>query len=226
MLILGLDTIANARSTMSSNRGASSKATVFVVDDDPLFLRAMKRRLESAAYSVETFESTQALLQREEYLGCGCVIADLRMPGESGLDLQEKLNQSDYTLPIIFMTGAGDIESSVSAMKHGAVDFLTKPVEKEVLFSVIDEAIKKDCCGRALFDRQVNAREKLETLTRREQEVMHHVVAGMPNKLIAYDLGISEKTVKAHRGRVMSKAGAKSVVDLVATSRLAGGLTQ
>ena len=226
MLILGLDAIANARSTMSSNRGASSKATVFVVDDDPLFLRAMKRLLESAAYSVETFESAQALLQREKYLGCGCVIADLRMPGESGLDLQEQLNQSDYTLPIVFMTGAGDIESSVSAMKHGAVDFLTKPVEKEVLFSVIDEAIKKDCCGRALFTRQVNAREKLGTLTRREQQVMHHVVAGMPNKLIAYDLGISEKTVKAHRGRVMSKAGAKSVVDLVTTSRLAGGLTQ
>jgi two-component system, LuxR family, response regulator FixJ len=186
----------------------------------------MKRLLESAAYSVETFESAQALLLREKYLGCGCVIADLRMPGESGLYLQKQLNQFDYTLPIIFMTGAGDIESSVSAMKHGAVDFLTKPVENEVLFSVIDEAIKKDCCGRALFDRQVNAREKIETLTRREQEVMHHVVAGMPNKLIAYDLGISEKTVKAHRGQVMAKAGAKSVVDLVATSRLAGGLTQ
>ena len=210
---------------MRSDMGASSKATVFVVDDDPLFLRAMKRLLESAAYSVETFESAQALLQREKYLGCGCVIADLRMPGESGLDLQEQLNQLDYTLPIIFMTGAGDIESSVSAMKHGAVDFLTKPVEKEVLFSVIDEAIQRDCCGRALFDRQVNAREKIQALTRREQEVMHHVVAGMPNKLIAYDLGISEKTVKAHRGRVMSKAGAKSIIDLVAITELAGGLT-
>jgi FixJ family two-component response regulator len=186
----------------------------------------MRRLLESAGYSVETFESAQALLQREKYLGCGCMIVDLRMPDESGLDLQKQLNQSDYTLPIIFMTGAGDIESSVAAMKHGAVDFLTKPVEKEVLFSVIDEAIKKDCCGRALFDRQVEAREKIGMLTRREQEVMQHVVAGMPNKQIAYDLGISEKTVKAHRGQVMRKAGARSIVDLVAIEKLANGLTQ
>ena len=208
-----------------SGMGTSSTATVLVVDDDPLFLRAMKRLLESAAYSVETFESARALLQREKYLGWGCVIADLRMPGESGLDLQEQLNQLDYTLPIIFMTGAGDIESSVSAMKHGAVDFLTKPVENEVLFSAIAEAIEKDCCRRALFDRQVEAKEKIGMLTRREQEVMHHVVAGLPNKLIAYDLGISEKTVKAHRGQVMRKAGARSIIDLVAIEELASGLT-
>jgi FixJ family two-component response regulator len=185
----------------------------------------MKRLLESAAYSVETFESAQELLQRERYLGCGCLIIDLRMPGESGLDLQEELNRNEYTLPIIFMTGAGDIESSVSAMKHGAVDFLTKPIEKDVLLAVIAEAIEKDRAGRALFDRQVRAREKISRLTRREKEVMNQVVAGMPNKLIAYELGISEKTVKAHRGRVMSKAGAKSIIDLVAIKELASSVT-
>ena len=211
---------------MPSDRGVSSKATIFVVDDDPTFLRAMKRQLESAAYLVETFESAREMLQRERYVGPGCVIADLRMPDESGLVLQEELNQFDYALPIIFMTGAGDIESGVAAMKRGAVDFLSKPVEKRTLFSVIAEAIEKDRIGRALFNRQASAKEKIATLTHREKEVMDHVVAGLPNKLIAYELGISEKTVKAHRGRVMAKAGAKSAIGLVAISRLAGGLRQ
>jgi FixJ family two-component response regulator len=202
----------------------SSKATIFVVDDDPSFLRAMKRLLNSAGYLVETFESAQELLQRENHLGYGCLIADLRMPGDSGLDLQAKLNQHDYTLPIIFMTGAGDTESGVNAMKSGAVDFLSKPVENEVLFAVIEDAIEKDRHGRALFHRQMRAREKIATLTEREKEIMNYVVTGMPNKEIAYQLRISEKTVKAHRGQVMKKSGAKSIVDLVTITQLADGI--
>jgi FixJ family two-component response regulator len=202
----------------------STRATVFVVDDDPSFLRAMKRLLHSAGYLVETFESAQELLQRKNHLGYGCLIADLRMPGDSGLDLQAKLNQQDYTLPIIFMTGAGDTESGVSAMKHGAVDFLPKPVEKEVLLSVIEEAIEKDRQARAQFDRQVGAKQKVATLTEREKEIMSYVVTGMPNKEIAYQLRISEKTVKAHRGQAMKKSGAKSIVDLATISQLAGAI--
>ncbi len=202
----------------------SARATVFVVDDDPSFLRAMERLLDSAGYLVETFESAQDLLQRENHLGYGCLIADLRMPGDSGLDLQAKLNQHEYTLPIIFMTGAGDTESGVNAMKSGAVDFLAKPVENEVLFAVIEDAIEKDRHARALFHRQMRAREKIATLTEREKEIMNYVVTGMPNKVIAYQLQISEKTVKAHRGQVMRKSRAKSVVDLATISELADGI--
>ena len=202
-----------------------TEPTVFVVDDDVTFLAAMERLLSSAGYSVETFESAQELLRRGERLGCGCLIVDLRMPGDSGLDLQAELNKHDYSLPIIFMTGAGDTESGVSAMKGGAVDFLAKPVDDEVLFAVIDEAIEKDCRDRALFEQQVNAKEKVSTLTRRERQVMRHVVRGEPNKIIAYELGISEKTVKAHRGKVMHKLAARSVVDLVAISTLASDAT-
>jgi FixJ family two-component response regulator len=202
----------------------STGATIFVVDDDPIFLRAMKRLLGPAGYLVETFESAEELLQRENHLGDGCLLVDLRMPGDSGLDLQAKLNQHDYTLPIIFMTGAGDTESGVNAMKNGAVDFLPKPVENEVLFSVIEDAIEKDRHARALFHRQVRAREKIATFTKREKEIMKYVVTGLPNKEIAYQLQISEKTVKAHRGQVMKKSGAKSIVDLVTISELADSI--
>ena len=199
----------------------SAAATVFVVDDDPSFLAAMARLLSSAGHSVETFTSAQELLRHKEPLGHGCLLVDLRMPGDSGLDLQDKLNQHEYSPPIIFMTGAGDTESGVNAMKGGAVDFLSKPVENDVLFEVIADAIEKDRRDRARHDRQVRARKIIATLTKREKEVMRHVVTGTPNKLIAYRLGISEKTVKAHRGRVMHKAGAKSIVDLVTISALA-----
>jgi FixJ family two-component response regulator len=184
----------------------------------------MKRLVVSAGYVVETFESAQELLQRENPLGHGCLIADLRMPGDSGLDLQAKLNQLEYTLPIIFMTGAGDIESGVNAMRNGAVDFLLKPVENEVLFAAIEDAIEKDRHSRALFHRQVRAREKIAMLTQREKETMNYVVTGLPNKLTACELRISEKTVKVHRGQVMKKLGAKSIVDMVTISKLADGI--
>ena len=198
----------------------STAATVFVVDDDATFRTAMKRLLSSAGHSVETFASAQELLQQKDHLGCDCLVVDLHMPGASGLDLQSKLNQSEYSPPIIFITGAGDTESGVSAMKGGAVDFLSKPVDDDVLFEAIEDAIEKDRRGRAQYERQERARKLIATLTAREKEVMCHVVAGTPNKLIAYKLGISEKTVKAHRGRVMHKVGAKSIVDLVTLSAL------
>ena len=208
---------------MPNSLGDSIRPTIFVVDDDPIFLRAMKRLLGEAGHLVETFMSATELLQREDHLGYGCVLADLRMPGDSGLDLQEKLNQHAYTLPIIFMTGAGDTESGITAMKHGAVDFLLKPIENEILFASISDAIVKDRVARKLFDRRVSAREKIETLTGREKEIMNHVVTGARNKEIAYALQISEKTVKAHRGKVMQKSGARTIIDLAALAELACG---
>lgn len=211
---------------MDSSGVQSDCITVFVVDDDPVFLRAIKRQLEAGNYTVETFESARELLQRETLSERGCLIADLRMPGQSGLDLQDELNQLEYALPIIFLTGAGDIESSVTAMKHGAVDFLPKPVEKEVLFSAIEEALEKDRRGREQFTRRNHAKDKIARLTQREKEVMDYVITGMPNKLIAFSLGISEKTVKAHRGRVMHKVGARSIIDLAALSELAFGVSE
>ncbi len=201
----------------------SEKATIFVVDDDSSHLKAMSRLLGSEGYLVETFDSAQELLQREDLFGYGCLIIDLRMPGDSGLELQAKLNQHDYTLPIIFMTGAGDTVSGVTAMKHGAVDFLEKPVENETLLSVIAGAIERDRHARTLFQQQVTAREKIATLTTREKEVMNYVVTGMRNKIIAYELQISEKTVKAHRGHIMHKLRADSIVDLVSIGHLTNG---
>ena len=205
---------------MSNVNGDSITATVFLVDDDPIFLRAMKRLVGRTGYIVETFESAEAFLQRQNHPGNGCLLVDLRMPGDSGLDLQTKLNQREYTLPIIFMTGAGDTESGVTAMKHGAVDFLLKPVENETLFAAIADAIEKDRNARRLFERQVSARSTIEMLTEREKEIMNYVVTGARNKEIAYQLQISEKTVKAHRGKVMHKSGAKTIIDLAALSEL------
>lgn len=201
----------------------SSRATVFLVDDEPIFLRAMKRLIGRAGYLVEIFECAEDFLQRENYSGNGCLLVDLRMPGDSGLDLQTKLNQREYTLPIIFMTGAGDTESGVTAMKHGAVDFLLKPVENETLFAAIADAIEKDRNARKLFERQVSARSTIEMLTEREKEIMNYVVTGARNKEIAYQLHISEKTVKAHRGKVMHKSGAKTIIDLALLSELSCG---
>ena len=202
----------------------ASFGTVFVVDDDLIFLRAMKRLLGRRGYLVETFDSAKDFLQREVHCDYGCLLVDLRMPDESGLNLQEQLNQQDYTMPIIFMTGAGDTESGVTAMKNGAVDFLLKPVENDVLFDAIADAIEKDRDARMLFDRRVSARKAVESLTGREKEILEHVVTGTRNKEIAYQLQISEKTVKAHRGKVMHKSGAKTIIDLAAIAELAYGV--
>ena len=201
-----------------------SRRTIFVVDDDPILLRAMKRLLGRAGYLVETFESAKDFLQREIYCGYGCLLVDLHMPEFSGLDLQEKLSRHDYTMPIIFLTGAGDTESGVTAMKSGAMDFLLKPIENDVLLDAIADAIEKDRDARMLFDRRVSARKTIESLTGREKEILEHVVTGSRNKEIAYQLQISEKTVKAHRGKVMHKSGAKTIIDLAAISTLACGV--
>jgi FixJ family two-component response regulator len=143
------------------------------------------------------------------------------MPGASGLDLQSRLNQYDFTHPIIFLTGDGDTESGVRAMKNGAVDFLSKPVDNTVLFASIENAIEKSRRERSRYVARQGAIKKLATLTDRESEVVESVVRGLRNKEIAFELSISEKTVKAHRGRAMHKIGAGSIIDLVRIWNLA-----
>jgi two-component system sensor kinase FixL len=195
-------------------------ARVFIVDDDPSVLKAMDRLIGSAGYAVETFASAQEFLQREDYDGNACLVADLHMPGESGLDLQTALNTRDYTLPIIFLTGAGSASAGVSAMKQGAVDFLSKPVDEKLLLSTLARAVATDRQARVRYRQQVAAKEKFSSFTPRELEIMSLVVKGMLNKQIAHTLGISEKTVKTHRGNVMRKAEVRSVADLVRFSEL------
>lgn len=195
-------------------------ATVFVVDDDPSVRKAMGRLIKSAGYAVETFESAQAFLRREQYDGNGCLVVDLHMPGETGLDLQTTLSTRTYTMPIIFITGAGSTSTGVRAMKQGAVDFLSKPVDDDEFLRVVARAVETDHEARTRHAHQVAAKEKVARLTAREGEIMGLVVKGMLNKQIAHTLGISEKTVKAHRGRVMEKVEAGSVTDLVRISEI------
>ena len=199
----------------------SDVATVFIVDDDPSFRKAMGRLIGSAGYAIETFASAQAFLQREQFDGAGCLVVDLHMPGETGLELQTTLNTRNYTLPIIFITGAGNTSSGVRAMKQGAVDFLSKPVDDEVLLRAVARAVETDKEARSRYAQHVAAKEKIARLTAREVEIMALVVKGMRNKQIADTLGISEKTVKAHRGHVMEKVEAGSVANLVRISEIA-----
>jgi FixJ family two-component response regulator len=193
---------------------------VFIVDDDPSVIKSMERLIRSAGYVVETFASARAFLEREIYDGISCLLADLHMPEDTGLDLQTALNDRDYSLPIIFITGAGDTASSVRAMKQGAVDFLPKPVDEEVLLSTIALAVETDRQVRTLYTQQVAAKEIYVNLTPREREIMLLVVEGKLNKQIAHTLNISEKTVKAHRGNLMRKVAVRSVPELVRFSEL------
>jgi FixJ family two-component response regulator len=194
------------------------KATVFIVDDDPSFLKALRRLIESAGYLVEVFTSADAFLQRENYAGYGCLLTDLHMPEKTGSELQIELSNREYTMPIIFITGAGDTSSGVKAIKHGAVDFLEKPIDSEKLLGIISRAIKIDLQARNHYSQQKTAKEKIATLTPREAEVMELVVKGRLNKQIAHTLGISEATVKVHRSRVMQKLEVPSLAELIHVS--------
>jgi FixJ family two-component response regulator len=174
----------------------------------------------SAGYAVEAFGSAQAFLQREPYDGIGCMIVDLHMPGETGLDLQATLNTRDHTMPIVFITGAGSTAAGVLAMKQGAMDFLSKPVDDQELLGIIVRAVEIDEQARIQVARHARAAGKLARLTAREAEVMSLVVKGLLNKQIANALGISEKTVKVHRGHVMQKVEVRSVAELVRLSEI------
>jgi FixJ family two-component response regulator len=188
---------------------------VRVVDDDAGVLKSLDRLLRSAGFAVRTFPSSQDFLRQHDGTAPGCVVLDLSMPGLDGLQLQQALARAGDTCPVIFITGFGDVPTSVRAMKAGAVDFLTKPFDRAQLLAAVRIAIDRDRSARAARAERSSIGVRVAALTPREREVMVHVVAGHLNKQIAADLGIAEKTVKVHRARVMNKMGAGSVAELV-----------
>jgi FixJ family two-component response regulator len=200
----------------------SSSPTVFIIDDDASVRKSLSRLLRSAGFEVETFATAELFLEREHYDGIGCLVLDVRMPGISGIDLQDELGKADYSMPFVFITGHGDIPMGVHAMKKGAVDFLAKPFEDEELLQAVREAIEKDMWGRAEYAEVHEVRGRIALLTARELDVLRYVITGKLNKQIAYKLGIAEKTVKVHRGRIMEKLGVDSVADLVRLAEKAG----
>lgn len=191
------------------------QAIVFVVDDDASVRRSLERLLSSAGYQVQAFASAADFLTRERYAGLGCIVLDVRMPGQDGMELQVHLRRAGQDLPIVFLTGHGEIAQAVQAMRGGAVDFLTKPVHDAVLLDAVQGAIAHH---RSILDarhRVADIHTRVASLTAREHEVMRCVLSGARNKQIAARLGIAEKTIKLHRGRMMEKMGARSVADLV-----------
>jgi len=196
--------------------------TIFVIDDDPYVRKSLSRLLRSMGYAVETFSSAEEFLGREHFDGIGCIILDVQMPGLSGMDLQAELGKAEYSTPIVFLTGRGDIPMSVEAMKKGAVHFLTKPLDDNDLLWAVNEAVEKDRKAKAVQAEVQDIRGRIGLLTPREYEILRYVVSGMLNKQIAYILNIAEKTVKIHRGRVMEKMGADSVAELVRLAQKTG----
>jgi FixJ family two-component response regulator len=196
--------------------------TIFVIDDDASVRKSLSRLLRSAGYTTETFASAEEFLGRDPYNGIGCLLLDVQMPELSGMGLQKELNKADYHMPIIFITGHGDIPMSVEAMKDGALDFLTKPFHDKELLQVIEKAIEKDTYAKSEYDEILDIRRRIERLTLRENEILGYIITGMLNKQIAFELGIAEKTVKVHRGRIMEKLCVASVAELVRLAEKAG----
>jgi len=188
---------------------------VFVVDDDPLVRDSVADLLGSAGFTVRCFASATDFLESQRPDAAACLILDVQLPDRSGLDLQTELVKSGMEIPIVFLTGHGDIPMSVRAMKAGAVEFLTKPFRRQPLFGAVREALLRDGEARKQKSETADLRRRLATLTPRERQVMALVVAGLLNKQIAGELGTTDLTVKAHRGRVMRKMGAGSLADLV-----------
>jgi FixJ family two-component response regulator len=192
-----------------------SDAVVAIVDDDLSAREGLSSLIRSAGFRVETFASAPEFLACPAAATAGCLVLDLQLPGLSGLDLQKRMAEAGMEIPIVFLTGHGNIPASVQAMKAGAVEFLTKPFDEQELLRAIQEAVDRDRRTRQQRAEMRELRDRYESLTAREQEVMRHVVSGLLNKQIAAELNITEFTVKIHRGHVMRKMRSDSVADLV-----------
>ena len=201
---------------------SDTRATVYIVDDDASVRKSLTRLVSTEGHDVVTFASPDEFLALDGPQHPACLVLDIRMPNLSGLDLQERLAERTEAVPIIFLTGHGDVPSSVRAFKGGATDFLQKPVDADQLLSAIRDAIAKDAEAEEQHAAAAEAQALADTLTPRELEVFRHVITGKLNKQIAADLAISEKTVKVHRGRVTEKLGVASVAELVRLAERAG----
>jgi FixJ family two-component response regulator len=196
--------------------------TVYIVDDDPDVCRAVGRLVRGAGYEVREFNSAREFLVAHEPEPPGCLLLDLSMPDVDGLQLQQSLVASGCHRPIVFLTANGDIHNTVRAMKAGAVNFLTKPVDRDELVAALAEALERDAAGRAAWEMRNTIIGRIATLTPRERQVFEKVVAGRLNKQIAAELGTVEKTIKVHRARVMQKLHATSLIQLIEIAKLAG----
>jgi FixJ family two-component response regulator len=194
---------------------SEDKAIVFVIDDDPSMRRSLESLLRSVGHEVRLYASALEFRQASRPDVPSCLVLDVRLPGMSGLAFQQELAAAGIAVPIIFITGHGDVPMSVRAMKAGAAEFLTKPFDDQVLLDAIHAALERDRARRRDEAGSASLRSRYEMLTERERQVMGHVVAGRPNKRIAAELGLSVVTVKVHRGHVMQKMEARSVADLV-----------
>jgi FixJ family two-component response regulator len=207
---------------MTMTEAPETQSIVFVVDDDPSMRRALTNLFRSVGLRVEVFGSAPELLQSKLPDIPSCVVLDIRLPGVSGLDFQNELSRADVHIPIIFMTGHGDIPMTVRAMKAGAVDFLTKPFRDQDMLDAAAVAIERDRKRRIDEKAVAGVRMLFDTLTRRERELMAMVSSGLMNKQIAAEIGLAEITVKIHRGHVMKKMHARSLADLVRMAELLG----
>lgn len=198
-------------------------STVFVVDDDASFLRSIARWLRGHGYTVECYTSAADFLERRPVNRPGCVVTDLQMPGMNGISMQKALKQSDHPLPVVFLTGQGDIQTSVQAMRDGAEDFLVKTIAKDALLSAISRALARDLCERSARLRLRSLLIRFDQLTSREKEVLAHVLCGQLNKQTAASLNVDERTVKRHRTNMMRKLEIKSAVELARLCAELGG---
>jgi two-component system, LuxR family, response regulator FixJ len=195
----------------------SADVSVFVVDDDRAVRESLALLMHSAGLAVETFSSAQAFLDSYRPECRGCLITDIRMPGMSGLELQERLSADRYHIPVIVLTGFGDVPTAVRALKGGAIDFVEKPINPQALLDLVQHALARDRALREQAAREAEVKTRLARLTPREREVMALVVEGKASKVIAMDLAISERTVELHRGRIMKKMRARSLAELMRT---------
>ena len=201
----------------------SGERVVHLVDDDAAIRRSVGFMLKTSGHRVESYQSGTELLKASGHLDDGCILLDIRMPEMDGLEVQQALQERGVSLPVIIMTGHGDVNLAVRAMKAGAVDFIEKPFEKDALLGSLEEGYRRLTRKEATADRMRDAEVKLQALTRRERDVLDGLAQGLPNKTIAYDLGISPRTVEIHRANLMTKLGVRSLSEALRIAFAASG---